>query len=356
MSDFIKSIRYVPLETSDSCLIGEVSDMFLLQDKIVIVDKKYTRSICFFDYNGKFLYKISKQGVGPGEYVKISSVALDESGNRIYLYDASLRKILAYTFQGQHVANFKTDFQFSSMNYLGNGLLACYTDYYRGDNYLLEKQRKPLLVVYDLEKDEIQERMCYENSSISLTETIGSDSNFSKFENGTLFFYYLNNHIYQLDERGHVTSVFTLDFGIDNEKRADAYRTYLTENRLSAVDIDQNKPDFFLLRNVVGNKDFMLCYYNNFKTFAEGVCFYSFKDKKAYSGLGKGKIPIVNDVDGGYPLIAKAVKGNNFFAVLQPMEVEMYQEKCETLKRLGITEESNPVIMIATMKNMQEAF
>lgn len=350
MSDFIESVQYIPLETSDSSLIGEVSDIFPLEDKIAIIDKRHTHSIYFYDYNGKFLYKINKQGAGPGEYVKISSVDVDEKENRIYLYDTSLRKILVYTLQGQYVTDFTMNFQFSSMDYLGNGLLACYTDYYRGDHLLLEEHKKPLLVIYNMRKGEIQERAFYEDAAIQMTETIGLDSNFSQFERGSLFFYYLNDHIYQLDKNGHTELALKLELGTENEKRIAAYKTYLMENNLSAVDIDRNKANIFTMRNAVGNKDFLLCYYNNFKTYAEGVCFYSCKDRKVYSGLAKGKIPIMNDVDGGCPLIARTLRGNDFFAVLQPIEVEMYQEKCEALKKLEIMEESNPVIMIATVR------
>ena len=122
MSDFIESVQYIPLETNDSCLIGEISDIFPLQDEMVFVDRKYALSIYFYDYNGLFKRKISKRGVGPEEYIKISSVAISEKESHIYLYDAYLNKVLVYNFQGQYVDGHKIPFKFSSMAYLGNGI------------------------------------------------------------------------------------------------------------------------------------------------------------------------------------------------------------------------------------------
>lgn len=57
MSEFVSGIQYIPLETSDDNLMGNVDQLLFAHNKIIIVDNK-TASIFFFDdvKSGNVLY------------------------------------------------------------------------------------------------------------------------------------------------------------------------------------------------------------------------------------------------------------------------------------------------------------
>lgn len=92
--EVIDSIRYLQLETNDDCLISYVSQLFCTDREIIIFDI-YTQAVYVFDYGGKFLRKLHKQGQGPGEYATILSISIDEMTNEILIVDSGSR-VLCY--------------------------------------------------------------------------------------------------------------------------------------------------------------------------------------------------------------------------------------------------------------------
>ena len=66
VSQLGKSIRYVPLETNDSSLVGGAWNIHLLDDKILISTNDV--NMLFDRQTGKFLRKVSGVGQGPQEY------------------------------------------------------------------------------------------------------------------------------------------------------------------------------------------------------------------------------------------------------------------------------------------------
>ena len=92
--EVIDSVRYLQLETNDDCLISYVSQLFCTDREIIIFDI-YTQAVYVFDYGGKFLRKLHKQGQGPGEYATILSISMDETRNEILIVDSGSR-VLCY--------------------------------------------------------------------------------------------------------------------------------------------------------------------------------------------------------------------------------------------------------------------
>ena len=52
ISEIIDTFYRVPLETSPETLIGEVSQVFVVQENIIVVDQGKSKSILSFDMNG----------------------------------------------------------------------------------------------------------------------------------------------------------------------------------------------------------------------------------------------------------------------------------------------------------------
>jgi hypothetical protein len=85
-TDLMKDIKYVQLQTSDDCLINEVTEMYCTSREIFIFDI-FTQSVYVFDYSGRYLRKLHKVGQGPGEYSMMSSVSVNEKTKRLSIVD-----------------------------------------------------------------------------------------------------------------------------------------------------------------------------------------------------------------------------------------------------------------------------
>ena len=98
LSDAAVALDIVLLEMNDATLLSRINNIVVTSDNIFVCDSKV--GVCRFDRKGKFLNKISKKGSGPGEYMYINKVQVDESNRYVYLYDYGLNCIFKYDFEG----------------------------------------------------------------------------------------------------------------------------------------------------------------------------------------------------------------------------------------------------------------
>jgi hypothetical protein len=103
LSAFASSIEYVKLETRPDCLVGSISRFVIYKDRIYLWDGRSKATIFCFDIKGKFIYKIQRIGKGPGEYVGVMDMYLDDKKEQIVIFDASQAKLLKYSIDGQFV-------------------------------------------------------------------------------------------------------------------------------------------------------------------------------------------------------------------------------------------------------------
>jgi hypothetical protein len=129
----IKNYKYIKLQTSDNCLIGEINKI-LYKNRFYILDKKITKTVFTFDKEGKFLFKISQSGKGPGEYIFINDFDVDEDGN-IFILDIGGKKILSFNNRGNYISESKLDFLPHSFGYLGKNLFVLNQNDRKGNKY-----------------------------------------------------------------------------------------------------------------------------------------------------------------------------------------------------------------------------
>ncbi|MDR2425382.1 MAG: 6-bladed beta-propeller [Prevotellaceae bacterium] len=82
----------VPLETTDDCLISQISRVIFQNEMYYILDN--TSMIYLFNSSGKYLRKLDRKGQGPGEYLSIFS--FDVIGNEVWVSDVNRRRLLIY--------------------------------------------------------------------------------------------------------------------------------------------------------------------------------------------------------------------------------------------------------------------
>lgn len=90
----------IPLETSDECLVGEVSKIFSANGRICILDKK-ANSVFIFGEDGRLAAKIFAVGRSSREYLELADMSV--SDGLIWLLDQAMNKILCYDLSGQYL-------------------------------------------------------------------------------------------------------------------------------------------------------------------------------------------------------------------------------------------------------------
>ncbi|MDR0700697.1 MAG: 6-bladed beta-propeller [Tannerella sp.] len=95
LSEFTTGMEAIKLETSDSCLLGAISQL-RISDKFLYIKDIHFDGIYKFDRNGEFIGRLHQKGQGPGEYIEISDFIIDEAQNTLEIFDLQKKKLLIY--------------------------------------------------------------------------------------------------------------------------------------------------------------------------------------------------------------------------------------------------------------------
>ena len=111
LSEVADSITYISLETDTSCFIKKIrnpdKNIQFAKDRLFISDGN---DLFSFKNSGKFLFKIGKQGKGPGEYYRIDNYTILNKQKLVLIYSAAQQKIMIYNFDNKHLKTIKIDF------------------------------------------------------------------------------------------------------------------------------------------------------------------------------------------------------------------------------------------------------
>lgn len=131
MDKELAGIRAVALETTDSCLVGTITDLFLMGDTIIVVDGQKAKRIMLFNRQGKYIGHIGRQGSGPGEYASISKARPDSSG--IEIYDMQTNRFIRYDYNGnvRQTVTFNTAAPVNVYHVKDDEFLATYASYFK---------------------------------------------------------------------------------------------------------------------------------------------------------------------------------------------------------------------------------
>ena len=126
----IGNIRYIPLETTDECILGYADKVLIRNNRIYVADFNQTMSLFVFDMSGKFLFKINRRGQGPGEYTSFRDFDL-QNNEEIYMFDHLGKKLLIFDSEGNYLHNIIFEFSFRNFCLIENKI---YISEVRGRN------------------------------------------------------------------------------------------------------------------------------------------------------------------------------------------------------------------------------
>ena len=336
----IDSFRFLILETSDSLQIGRISKILFHDDKMIITDA-ITNNLYIFNRNGKLLNKISNIGNGPGEYVRIDDVLIDNVLKYIVVLDGIQKKMITYSMTGKYINEFTFQTEHAPMHFgqINEDLYAF--DYQRHSNDSLWKYN---LVVSSLETgSEKQKYLPYE---VSLGVSFSPQTTLFKLE----------------DTLVYIPQYSSIVYNILND-RIDVRYSFDFEDKWITDDFEKikwnNAVDFM---NALESSNFVY-YFNLLETKSHIYGRFNYKDKLCYLIINKqaqiSKLFYDKKSDYRFSISPIAVDGNEFVVPLEAYQIRDFVEE-ETVKNklknngisdyLQVSEDSNPILVFITFK------
>jgi len=218
--DIFEKIEIIPLETTDSSLLGDIYGIAFYNNHYYIGDSRGNYLFCF-DEKGKFVRKIGKVGQGPEEYITASLTinsykdvveALNPMGV-LYVYDLS-GKFVSKTFLPMEVPNYQTplipDDSIMLLNYHGPLIL--------NDSLLIltsiVKNDQDQLYVYSINSNTVVNSFYKENPVLDLFEV----KKFYRYNDNIYYSKSLKSSVFKIDQYGYEVA-YAWDFGKFNPER-----------------------------------------------------------------------------------------------------------------------------------------
>ncbi len=330
LSEILSEIECVPLETNDSCYIGNIKQILYYQERFYVLDFPTGKSVFMFDKNGRYIKKINSVGQGPGEYVLPYNIAINEEENVLYVRDVAQNKMLVYDalnldFLREYQLNWEAvDFCFD-----GNKLILYNT----------------LEIIYENEKYsshilEIDERKKIIDDIIPIEIMTGyilnPNSPFFKTESEVFFSHPYNGKVYKI---------------FNNSFKEEL--TLVFENKIfppiSFLKVASSKNDFV---KIMRESDYINFY--TFSTTSSHCCvsffasdsyYMSVYNKNRNEGIYFSMNNLIDNIGGGSFNITNLVIDDYFYATVNAGNFNENNNNLNIKDLPVLTAESNPVIL-----------
>ena len=389
LSEAAEKLEIVPLEMTDESVLSDITEM-QVTDHNIWIDHGREFYIYRFSRSGKFLNKIGSIGQGPGEYTNYSTFLVDEDKKEVYII-ANTNGVLAYDFEG----NFKRKIVDIQM------ILQLFASPY--DQYILNNQKffatqnfglyrpidKDSLWSFVSLGDDFQKKKYFKNPAHVGKEEqiIANRANMDRMVNywmeyltsvdtynGQLTLKYPDTDtIYCYDD---ATNQLLPQYAIfTDEEKGDYEATHLWFK-------DRKAFDYFSIKSYYPTKDFIYLVGSK----GEEVYTYCYNKKdgsvrlqKRQSAITERDVPwfsfplrqmkrdfvLDNDLGGGDFTVDSRSSGKYWIDILEPggdenwIDIDQIKsstvidesKKKELIRVLeSVTEDSNPILMIATLK------
>lgn len=199
------SIKIIQLETTDECLIGEVTKVELKNEEIFISDR-INQKIFIFNSNGKYLKNIGKSGNGPGEIRSLGDFTF--IGDSLFIQDGYGKKYLIYSTNGDYLGDLPYKTHHHDVISFDNIL-------YFVSNYFYSELGFYNLFRYDLLTKNISSYIPFDEKINKNNSAWGLNRHISKYRESALLIYPLNDTIYEIT-KNNVHSKYIIKFSKRN--------------------------------------------------------------------------------------------------------------------------------------------
>ena len=389
LSEVAEKLEIVPLEMTDESVLSDITEM-QVTDHNIWIDHGREFYIYRFSRTGKFLNRIGSIGQGPGEYVNYLTFLVDEDKKEVYIFSTN-NGVLVYDFEG----GFKK--QISDFQTMVGMFSSIYKQYILNDHKFFAIQNFGLYRSVDKDSlwsfvsldDNFQKKRLFKNPvHVGKEEQIiANRANMDRMVNywmeyltsvdiynGQLTLKYPDTDtIYCYDD---ATNQLLPQYAIfTDEEKGDYEATHLWFK-------DRKAFDYFSIKSYYPTKDFIYLVGSK----GEEVYTYCYNKKdgsvrlqKRQSAITERDVPwfsfplrqmkrdfvLDNDLGGGDFTVDSRSSGKYWIDILEPggdenwIDIDQIKsstvidesKKKELIRVLeSVTEDSNPILMIATLK------
>ena len=119
---------FVVLESNSESVIGNVDEIVITKDNIVVLDRFQTQSIFIFDREGRYINRIHRPWKGPGEYTQPYDIVVSEWDGQILLLHGYPSKIIKYNFEGEFLGEIKLTIRYEALTISDDGDIILYIE------------------------------------------------------------------------------------------------------------------------------------------------------------------------------------------------------------------------------------
>lgn len=245
VSSISSTIKYIPLETNDSVIIDEPVQILIKKGYVYVADNS---AVYKFDMEGRVLASLRHRGKAPDDYLSITDIQPDETGN-IWILSRNNQALLNYSWDGTLLKKVKLNAWGAKIRLLGEGKMLLYIGNEK------DKENAHQLLLLDLNAETTEGRsLAIDELKANYLHVI-SRNNFSQGEE-TYFYQLFNDTIYTVPSSGVAVPAFRVC--LDNK----------------------NIPADFFQQNYQNIMDF---YQNLFKgNYAYGINFFLKQEKQCW--------------------------------------------------------------------------
>jgi len=345
LSDFIESLSYIPLETTQECLIPANPDIKLTKDYIIV--SSYQKCLLFNPKTGAFIREIGRSGRGPGEYRSTNGFFEDPSS--IYYFTGWNGNLMKYSLNGKFLGSveilgydgsLETPSMPDKFTYLNKNLVVCNFININGletKSLMIFNSNGEIVKVFP-NKHIIKNVNTAINTGTTSFHHVGNSTYYQEFYNDTVF----------MISSDRIKPYFILNRG----KYRPPYESLWWR-------FDKRRQEKLIYQPVYLESSRFITF--EFNIFGDTICFLALYDKTSKSlKITEKNSGIKNDIDGFMDLSFKSVnESGELSGLIQPQDLikwfENNKEKTKSLKpelqRLKTTNLlDNPIVVIAKYK------
>lgn len=218
----VKIKKIIPLETTNISLIGEINNLEFFENRIYILDKRYSKSLHIFNIDGKFVKK-TIIGKGPNEYLAPRGFTINKEKKEIVIWDMNQSKFIISDLELNPLKKIFSDNLIRDFVYIGEDTILA-------NSFEFSEKNVNHLSEYAIFCDSFQKR---QNCFLHVDKELEKDwynRLICKHKKETYFAGYWDYNIYQI-KNNNITPRFFIDFEQFTIKKNDISLPYSNKIR-----------------------------------------------------------------------------------------------------------------------------
>jgi len=366
-SGFIENIRYIPLETTKTSIMGKIDKIIVKNNKIYIIDIRHVINI--FDMSGRHLNTFNRVGRGPGEYNQMSGFDVGDNGHIYVILPLLGMKIMEYGADLKYIRTIdpgRNNDAFEDILFVKEGLFV--------SNSIFDRRANLAWIMYD---DSVNIHVSY-NGSYNYSKM--ADPLRRQRESKWTVMKRYKQYLFEKDLCIYIRGIDTV-FNINYENdysRSDRYiiktgkYCFLREMDTKDMTIESTTLNTISLENLIETKTYLFLNFDFrglapepfendgsrlvFSNYITTVCSIYNKVTGELSVLNQpvpGTLGLKNDIDGGVIFWPETVSDRHeLISWCSALDLIQLAEEGKIDRSIanGLKENDNPVIIIATPK------